>query len=88
MNDPTNNPTSDRMVATMLFEDDDDHNDKPHDGSLLGYNESLWSRQKYIISALLIPTRIIGLSLSISNAKDIGDLLMLIINYNTILVQQ
>ena len=31
------------------------------------------SRQKYILSALSIPTLIIALSLSISNAKDSGD---------------
>ena len=35
--------------------------------------EVVVSRQKLIISALDIPTRIIGLSLSISNGKDIAD---------------
>merc|ERR1719242_1196396 len=35
--------------------------------------EVVVSRQKLIISALEIPTRIIGLSLSISNGKDIAD---------------
>ena len=35
--------------------------------------EIIISRQKYIISALLMPTRIIAFSLTISNAKDIGD---------------